>query len=184
MLFDNFSVSSLKKSSREKNFILLLGGFNISKGGIIPYQNVRINYKPDSQLKLELSVEFDETLFHPKILEKHSKNNLSFELKLYTRPCIKGEILIQGDQSCYECPELHYSIVDPMIRLNESNTGISTTCQVCPSGASCPGGSALIPLYGYWRASENSSKIVECISSSFCLGGLGNSSEKESNFYF
>jgi hypothetical protein len=182
LLFDSLSSSSLKKIINDSSSTLLLGGFAKSTRGFLPFQRVRVHTKLDSPLNLNLTVEFDEKLFLPNILEKNSKNNLSFELRLYARPCLKGEIFLQTDQSCNKCSKGEYSIVDPIKYLNESK--IPMKCYPCPLEASCPGGSALIPRYGYWRASENSSKIVECIARSFCLGAFENSSEIDSkNFY-
>ena len=112
-------------------------------------------------------------------IENNKSGGLIYNWKIFSRPCYVGEILKPGDESCYKCPEQQYSLIDPMF---PTNSGAQQTCIPCEENADCHSGADLSPKYGFWRFSRQSSKIVECYSKSFCIGGQGaEKSSEESN---
>jgi hypothetical protein len=164
------------------NSVILFPSYPDTIQGKHLYRKVRVYTKPDSNFTLEIIVNFDEEKILPKAMESNKFNNLTLKLSLYSRPCLVGEILSTSDESCYKCPEGEFSLIDPM---NETNNGSQQTCRPCDQNAYCESGSDLSPNYGYWRFSAQSSRIVECFSKIFCLGGQSSSgSPKESKKIF
>ncbi len=58
----------------------------------------------------------------------------------------KSEYTATADK-CIECPPTTY--------LQETVYSPSVTCRQCPIGATCPGGSQVIPNSGYWKMQDN-----------------------------
>ncbi len=72
------------------------------------------------------------------------------------RSCPPGYIMSMDysfpDQDrCIECESGKYSLVEA--------TNISTVCRACPIGGSCPGGSTVDSIEGYWK--QEYSEFVE-----------------------
>jgi hypothetical protein len=176
LLFDNTSLSSIRKISEYADFLQIVRGFAQGAQGLHQYTDVRINTYPNTDFSVEVRIDIDERIFLPLALEQHSQNNISFIWRLHARPCIIGEILVQADSSCYQCAENEYSLIDPMLRQEKE------LCHPCPENAICEGGASIHPKAGFWRSSSNSSKIVKCLSPKFCLGAEGDGlSARESN---
>ncbi|KAL4449210.1 hypothetical protein ABPG74_015592 [Tetrahymena malaccensis] len=140
------------------NYDTILGGFYLS--------SVQFQQEPQSQLlaKLESSI-----VKIPKFDNSGALTSIdtSYHLPLIinTRYCILGEAFIYTSGQCYKCGNTTYSI-----------TQNSTQCLDCPRTGveSCPGGNVLNLQSGYWRPSQDSDKIEECVNSlSNCAGGKG-----------
>lgn len=110
---------------------------------------------PKTNFSLEIRVIFNDDIF----LKKYEINK---SFNFYARACEIGEV-INSENKCELCPINFYSNLDPM------RTNISK-CFHCPKNAYCPGGSYLMPLYGYWRFSYNSTKIIKCFLIDECTG--------------
>jgi hypothetical protein len=66
---------------------------------------------------------------------------------LYVRGCIPGEVAPLPN-TCEPCVPGYYSL-DPTQAL----------CQLCPAGADCPGGAAIIPQPGWWQSAATSAQM-------------------------
>ena len=107
-------------------------------------------------------------------MKKIIDNNLSETFETFVRPCLIGELFIYGAFSCELCPKGQFSLDDPMTK-----DFTLQNCRECPENAICLSGNSITPKKGYWRAHENSSKIIECFVSEACLGNSA-SPEKHS----
>jgi len=81
----------------------------------------------------------------------------SASITLYLRNCTIGEQI--GITTCNICPAPKYTIYP------------SSSCQICPSGATCEGGNIMYPNPGYWRSSEFSDIVYPCKFPEACSGG-------------
>ncbi|CAI2376021.1 unnamed protein product [Moneuplotes crassus] len=83
---------------------------------------------------------------------------------VHTRIIINFSYCKPGEQTmknqCYSCPAGTYSF--------QWN---STQCHNCEDHAVCLGKQQMEVASGYWRSSQNSTKIVECITKESCEGG-------------
>ena len=124
----------------------------------IKFPRLLIRYKPDTYFYMKIVI---------KIYDFELINKFEFKqtFQFYSRPCIQGEILTSFD-TCFICPLHSYSLENPMLIENNK-----LFCKKCDPNANCPGGSFIIPKFGYWRFSEKSSIIWECPLSSTCLVG-------------
>jgi hypothetical protein len=68
-------------------------------------------------------------------------------LSVVVRPCIVGEVAPIPD-TCEPCVPGFYSL-DPNLEV----------CNVCPSGATCPGGAAVVPQPGWWHSAATSAQM-------------------------
>ncbi|WIA08533.1 hypothetical protein OEZ85_007967 [Tetradesmus obliquus] len=66
---------------------------------------------------------------------------------LEVRRCMPGEVAPSPD-ACVACAAGSYS-------LHPANS----SCDACPPGAACPGGSAISPLPGHWHSAATSSQV-------------------------
>jgi hypothetical protein len=66
---------------------------------------------------------------------------------LHVRGCIPGEVAPLPD-TCEPCVPGFYSL-DPS----------QAICQLCPAGADCPGGAAMIPQPGFWQSAATSAQV-------------------------
>uniref|UniRef100_A0A383WG46 Uncharacterized protein n=1 Tax=Tetradesmus obliquus TaxID=3088 RepID=A0A383WG46_TETOB len=79
-------------------------------------------------------------------------------MSLQVRSCIPGEVTAAPD-TCQECLEGSFS-------LNPSNA----TCDAAPDGAFAPGGTAIIPMEGYWSSDPRSNQVHRCPNPAACQG--------------
>uniref|UniRef100_A0A383WGI8 Uncharacterized protein n=1 Tax=Tetradesmus obliquus TaxID=3088 RepID=A0A383WGI8_TETOB len=79
-------------------------------------------------------------------------------MSLQVRSCIPGEATAAPD-ACQECLEGSFS-------LEPSNA----TCDAAPDGALAPGGTAIIPLEGYWSSDPQSNQVHRCPNPAACQG--------------
>jgi hypothetical protein len=68
-------------------------------------------------------------------------------LTVHVRGCIPGEVAPIAD-TCEPCVPGSYSL-DPGQAL----------CDVCPAGAECPGGAAIVQLPGWWHSAATSAQM-------------------------
>ncbi|OMJ90424.1 hypothetical protein SteCoe_7231 [Stentor coeruleus] len=87
------------------------------------------------------------------------KNYLT--IKISFRNCTYGEQIFET--SCKACVETKF-LINP-----------KASCNACPTGGICAGGSALVPKKGYWRSSNFSEIIYPCIFAEVCLGNTSES---------
>jgi hypothetical protein len=78
-----------------------------------------------------------------RLLQPPAPANMS----LLVRSCIAGEVTAAPD-ACQECLEGTFSL-DPR----------NATCDAVPDGAFAPGGTAIIPMEGYWSSDPQSNQI-------------------------
>ena len=105
------------------------------------------------------------------------KGSYAFVFSIKLRECIVGEVFLSQINrsisifflilkllilfSCNQCPIGKYSLVDPYK---------STICQSCPSNAICVGGANMSISSGFWRESNQSDVVLDCLQfSQFCL---------------
>ncbi|KAL4504194.1 hypothetical protein ABPG72_021032 [Tetrahymena utriculariae] len=104
------------------------------------FQNQRINF---------ISNQFDENAF------------LTLPLNLHYRNCIAGEIVQESNQfiACNQCVEGRYSLKIPDM-LKDIN---KLQCISCPEQAKFCQGSQIILKDGYWRESNLTDQIYNCL---------------------
>jgi hypothetical protein len=68
-------------------------------------------------------------------------------LTVHVRGCIPGEVAPIAN-TCEPCVPGFYSL-DPS----------AAVCEVCPAGASCAGGAAMVPLPGWWNSAVDSAQM-------------------------
>eukprot|EP01012_Entosiphon_sulcatum_P010851 TRINITY_DN16473_c0_g1_i1.p1 TRINITY_DN16473_c0_g1~~TRINITY_DN16473_c0_g1_i1.p1 ORF type:complete len:2044 (+),score=250.98 TRINITY_DN16473_c0_g1_i1:333-6134(+) len=80
---------------------------------------------------------------------------------------------IAGSRAIYSELQLSFeAIVQRCTLLDNYAVLNSTECRSCPSGGSCNGSSAVVPLPGFWRSGNRESlNFVRCSSTSVCPGG-------------
>lgn len=74
------------------------------------------------------------------------------------RACQPGEVSGSGNETCELCPITQYSF-DPF-------SGVCST--PCPLHANCSGGSALVPVPGYYHSAPNSTIMHSCPNPAAC----------------
>ncbi|EAR98272.2 transmembrane protein, putative (macronuclear) [Tetrahymena thermophila SB210] len=84
------------------------------------------------------------------------------------RQCVVGEIYKYFSPqiiSCYQCPEGQFSLIQPSMKQNDSQTNEQDiqVCQKCPDSASFCKGKNIVIKDGYWRSSDSSSNIFYCL---------------------
>jgi predicted outer membrane repeat protein len=106
----NSSAKDFAKNST--NDLVIESGQATSSKGLFKFNNVKIITNPNTTIFLKITINCERTLFFissPPNSELYSDKydgTLTFEarLKLFVRPCLKGEIL-KPDYSCYFCQE-------------------------------------------------------------------------------
>ena len=158
LTFDSQSILTIKQSEIQ-NFSINLGNtLSRCQLGKIIFMNLLIKVMPNSTFPLDVSGVFSG------ITKDLLPQNFFQVLTFHSRSCMIGEI-IQNDYSCVKCPENTYSLQDPMqVELKFQK------CLICPENADCPGGSVITPLYGFYRYSISSVKVVACLSELSCIG--------------
>ena len=109
----------------------------------------------------------------------HVKTSMSKDKTIQVLPCRLGEyremeralILSEEDGLYYLQDTGKIKKCIPCPRGSFSTTLGATSCEICPVGADCPGGSALIPHSGYWKADPDSGRHYKC-SLDGCPGGI------------
>jgi len=90
----------------------------------------------------------------------NSSNEFNSELEVNFRFCKPGEALTTSN-TCRECSFGTYSLF-----------WNSTQCKNCMDNAVCSGTNQIQVEEGYWRSSQESETIVECLRTDSCLGGF------------
>ena len=90
--------------------------------------------------------------------------NFQQTLSFFSRPCQIGE-LYTSLETCDKCPANSYSIIDPMIKSKKT----LMKCFPCDLHADCPGGSLIIPHADYWRRSNTTTQINDCLLPAVCI---------------
>ncbi|KIZ01608.1 hypothetical protein MNEG_6353 [Monoraphidium neglectum] len=76
------------------------------------------------------------------------------------RGCLEGEVAARPRlDACEPCQRNTYAL-EPG----------AEACQTCMAGATCYGGSAVVPLPGHWRSSLGSAEVLACPNPSACRG--------------
>lgn len=113
-------------------------------------------------------------------------------LNLTTRvlPCMLGEVAREAGTTCQRCDQRLYALWQDTRGASSSSSPSTATsansavskstkhaplrlaskltnatfpaCEMCPAHALCPGGSAVLPLEGFWHSSPNSSLMHPC----------------------
>ncbi|CAG9330649.1 unnamed protein product [Blepharisma stoltei] len=117
-------------------------------GGIIIFDDFSIIAVPGSEINITISAPYIS----------FSGQNIECNVSVALRTCIKGEF--QQSNSCIACNNGTYSL------------STDDQCSDCPAHAHCYGGSLIAPNSGYWRGSNDSARIYECLNKGACLGGL------------
>eukprot|EP00898_Chlorokybus_atmophyticus_P002166 jgi/Chlat1/2950/Chrsp2S04680 len=73
------------------------------------------------------------------------------------RPCLLGEVRNDDNTLCTYCEQ-------PLFSWNPTNF----SCEVCPDGADCLGGSVVVPVDGYWHSAERSFQFHQCPNNDAC----------------
>ena len=119
--------------------------------GVANFSGVIVETAPGSLVQIQV--------VSPTILQAFpNSSSHSFLFTYNTRLCECGEITLP--LSCFLCPKNTYSLQSS-----------DSYCDKCPSYASCPGGSVLILDQGYWRASNQTSEVLQCPNPEACAGG-------------
>ena len=134
----------------------------------------------------QLGPENSSLIFLPPIAdEAWAESYLVVELNVTTAATPAspaGSLLLScpdpsGDQLRGHCASLQDRLYCTEQCLQEGWYGTGTSCQPCPAGASCPGGSRVQPGPGFWREplNESSPVVVPCQPTDYgeerCLGG-------------
>ncbi|CDW78461.1 UNKNOWN [Stylonychia lemnae] len=85
-------------------------------------------------------------------------NSLTFIVYIDFRMCLIGEYELNNQ--CIICEHGYFSLIQG-----------SYECKECPDNAECPGGSRIIVESGFWRSSNQSSTILQCLNKKACKGG-------------
>ena len=95
-----------------------------------------------------------------------------FILETYLRPCLPGEINTGNNEMlyCTACRPGYYSLDTKR-----------SDCEVCPSGANCPGGSQINVLPGYWRLNNTIATVIRCFNPDACSPKIPNT---DTQFHF
>ena len=134
------------KNINESVILIGANSFGINRG-ILKISNIIIISAPSSLISLS---------FLSSVLP-----NYLFEIKISFRECVPGEIHDSLSNSCKKCPFNKVSYFP-----------LAKTCEDCPEGAICMGGTNLFVKEGYWRRNKTSLLIYECLESKLnCLGG-------------
>eukprot|EP00347_Sterkiella_histriomuscorum_P005934 403354704 len=133
-------------------------------GGLIVISNIIFDGSPGYNYALIFQSDaIDESkLSNQQYLKTLNKSSLDLQLEINLRECLNGEqFTIAG--KCIEC-ENSYSL------LKQASPG---QCYECPDiKAVCPGGSKIYPRPGFWRKSNISTTIIQCLYKPACLGTL------------
>lgn len=92
--------------------------------------------------------------------ENNSTKQYEFVIQVFLRSCQIGEIFLKDKNICQRCSAGQFSLSTD-----------DSACFECLSHAVCHGGADISLNPGYWRQSNSSKKIYECIIDGACLGG-------------
>jgi predicted outer membrane repeat protein len=141
---DNTSVAQIFAEDTASTSVV--GSARVSaEQGVYYFAEAIVSAYPGSNIRLK---------FESDVLQVNSSDGLTIEVAV--RPCQAGETLIGLD--CLRCSPGTYSL-DP-----------SDQCSACPQGATCFGGSLMVPQAGYWRPDRTSDHFLECLKPQACLG--------------
>ena len=135
------------------------GAFNYSQLAIVgaPNTSFTIRFTTDA-----LSSSLPASGASRRRLTSQSSTLFAYEMKVFVRDCIVGEIYQDSLNTCERCPTEYFSV-------NISDT----ECQACVDNADCKGGNEIELKPGYWRSSITSTEIHECSKApENCLGGF------------
>jgi hypothetical protein len=89
-------------------------------------------------------------LYHVTFSLQEFRDVPAVNMSVQVRGCVPGEVSPIPD-TCEPCLPGSFS-------LNPSQP----LCQVCPEGASCPGGAVILPLPGWWHSAADSAQLHRC----------------------
>ena len=108
LLFDNFSSASIEKDQIYNDSELVIENARSDcNSGIFKFKNVKVTLTPNSTPIFKITVNYDINLFFSSTPENTTRDlnkllTLESNMKLFVRPCIRGEILMP-DNSCHKC---------------------------------------------------------------------------------
>ncbi|KAL4475163.1 hypothetical protein ABPG74_001859 [Tetrahymena malaccensis] len=134
--------------------------------------DITVTGVPSSSISIQLSSPFINNPNYPA-------NSYSYIIDIQLRECIQGEVFKKGqviykDHSynifgCSKCPEGQYSLSYPDLKQPIFE------CQKCIANTDCLGGKVISVKRGYWRESDQTDKVLQCINKeNNCLGGPQN----------
>ena len=134
------------------------GSYNFSDFNIIsdPGKNASLLVYTDS-------IPFVSKYLNLSYTSSNINNNINYfySVVVSLRKCNKGEIFFNDSNLCFPCSDGFFSF----------NTS-DTVCTECPLNAICLKNQPFKVMKGYWRISENSSKLYRCnIKKAGCIGG-------------
>jgi hypothetical protein len=117
-----------------------------AKQGVYTFTEAIVIARPGLGIKLKFASD--------ALTQLSNADELRLEAAL--RACVPGEA--QVGQECVKCQAGTYSL-DP-----------SELCKSCPDGATCYGGSLMVPKAEYWRSGKTTANFIECPNPAACLG--------------
>ncbi|CAI2378198.1 unnamed protein product [Moneuplotes crassus] len=143
-------------------------GFNIQPlvNGVASFDNFVVNSDP-GQTGVTLTANskaIDKSLISTVFGNQISNNTIEVGFRF----CQPGEQILNN--LCTTCAAGTYSLI-----------WNSTQCHQCMDDVVCAGGKEINVNPGYWRASSNSTTIIECINKEACDGGYVESMENPTN---
>ena len=112
-----------------------------------------------------------KTLYQLIIMYSVGNVEISQNFSIWLDSCSVGEYqsnLCQGDASCTVDSANYINSQCVKCRIGFYSLNPNMECTICVDNAKCPGGSLLLPISGYWRSDENSSKILKCANINLC----------------
>ena len=102
-------------------------------------------------------------------MDRLNSLDLDIHLTIELRECMIGEYFNPSGK-CIVCGPGTFSLT------KMSSPG---SCQQCPIGAVCSGGSSIGPKPGYWRPDNSSLYFKKCLNPSACLGMISPNNNPE-----
>ena len=126
------------------------------RSGVATFSNLIVNTKPGStNMQFQATTNAIDSSKVKEVYGSVSNNLISANFRF----CKPGEIQL-SDNTCSTWAPGMYSL-----------GWSSTACQSCPLSSQCLGGNQIYVGAGYWRMSQNTSTIVECIYAKAWDGG-------------
>ena len=153
--------------------ILFQGEATFSPQKIFAHPDTEIFFKVTSVLILRYYAEFFSE--NASFSDFNLNGNYAFLFSIKFRECLIGEVFLSQMNrhhffkindynyffSCNQCAQGKYSLVNPYL---------TSLCQSCPNNAFCDGGANLSVASGFWRNSNLSDVILDCLQfEQFCL---------------